>query len=78
MDKTENKAENRMNENSQTKKSESTDEFYFNLVREKSQESEKSLNCLTKNGLQKIQAQNNWGMRESQMSTKNYLLQLLS
>ena len=54
MDKTENKAENKMNENSQVKKSESTDQFYFNIVRENPQESEKSRSCLTKSGLQKI------------------------
>ena len=73
MNKTENEAENRMNEteNSQTWESESTDEFAFNLIREKSQESEKSPTCLTKSDLQKIKAQKSWGMRESEMSTKN-------
>ena len=73
INKTENEADNRMNktENSQTEESESTGEFPFNLIREKSQESEKSPNCLTKSDLQKIQAQKSWGMRESQMSTKN-------
>ena len=50
INKTENEADNRMNktENSQTEESESTGEFPFNLIREKSQESEKSPNCLTK------------------------------
>ena len=48
-----------------------TDEFPFNLMREKSQESEKSPNCQTKSDLQKMQAQKNWGMTESQMSMKN-------
>ena len=71
--KSENEAEDRMieTENSQTEESESTDEFSFNLIKEKSQESEKSPNCLTKSDLQKIQAQKNWGIRESQMSAKN-------
>ena len=43
MNKTEKEAENRMNEtkNSQTEESESTDELPFNLIREKSHESEK-------------------------------------
>ena len=43
MNKTENEGENRTNEteNSQTEESESTDEFPFNLIREKSQESKK-------------------------------------
>ena len=51
--KTENEAENSMNEteNSQTEEGEPTDEFPFNLIREKSQESEKCPNSLTKNGL---------------------------
>ena len=73
MNKTENEAENRMNEreNSQTEVSELTDEFPINLIREKSQESEKTPNCLTKSDLQKIQTQKNWGIRESQISTKN-------
>ena len=72
MNKTKNEAEKRMNEteNSQAEESESTDEFPFNLMREKSQESEKSPNCLISD-LQMIQAQKNWGMRESQMSTKD-------
>ena len=71
--KSENEAEDRMieTENSQTEESESTDEFSFNLIKEKSQESEKSPNCLTKSDLQKIQAQKNWGIRESQVSAKN-------
>ena len=71
--KSENEAEDRMieTENSQTEESESTDEFPFNLIKEKSQESEKSPNCLTKSDLQKIQAQKNWGIRESQMPAKN-------
>ena len=43
-------------ENSQTEESESTDEFPFNLIREKFQESKKSPNCLTKSDLHKIQA----------------------
>ena len=62
-----------MNEtdNSQTEESKSTDEFPFNLMREKSQESEKSPYCQTKSDLQKMQAQKNWGMTESQMSMKN-------
>ena len=53
MNKTENEAGNRMNEtgNSQIEESESTDEFPFNIMREKSQESEKSPNCLTKSDL---------------------------
>ena len=73
LNKTENEAENGMNEteNSETKESESTDEFPFNFIREKSQESEKSPNCLTKSDLQKIQAQKNWEMRKSQILTKN-------
>ena len=73
MNKTGNEAEIRMNEtaHNQTDESESTDEFPFNLIREKSQENEKSPNCLTKSDLQKIQAQKNWEIRESQMSTKN-------
>ena len=73
MNKTGNEAEIRMNEtaNSQTEESESTDEFPFNLIREKSQENEKSPNCLTKTDLQKIQAPKNRKIRESQMSTKN-------
>ena len=51
--KTENEAENSMNEteNSQTEEGEPTDEFPFNLIREKSQESEKCPNSLTKNDL---------------------------
>ena len=71
--KSENEAEDRMieTEDSQTEESESTDEFPFNLIKEKSQESEKSPNCLTKSDLQKIQAQKNWGIRESQVSAKN-------
>ena len=58
MNKTKNEAENRMNEteNSQTDESESTDELLFNIIREKSRESRKSLNCLTKSDLQKTQA----------------------
>ena len=58
INKTKNEAENRMNEteNSQTDESESTDELLFNIIREKSQESRKSLNCLTKSDLQKTQA----------------------
>ena len=73
MNKTENEAEDRTNEteNSQTEESESTDEFPFNLIKGKSQESEKSPNCLTKSDLQKIQSQKNWGITESQMPTKN-------
>ena len=73
MNKTRNEAEIRMNEtaNSQTEESESTDEFPFNLIREKSQENEKSPNCLTKTDLQNIQAQKNRKIRESQTSTKN-------
>ena len=73
MNKTGNEAEIRMNEtaNSQTEESESTDEFPFNLIREKSQENEKSPNCLTKTDLQNIQAQKNRKIRESQTSTKN-------
>ena len=71
--KSENEAEDRMieTENSQTEESESTDEFPFNLIKGKSQESEKSPNCLTKSDLQKIQSQKNWGITESQMPTKN-------
>ena len=44
MNKTENEAEDRMNEteNWQIEESESTDEFRFNLIKEKCQESEKS------------------------------------
>ena len=55
MNKTENEAENRMNEteNSQAEESESRDEFPFNLIREKSP------NYLTISDLQKIQAQKN-------------------
>ena len=73
MNKTGNEAEIRMNEtaNSQTEESESIDEFPFNLIREKSQENEKSPNCLTKTDLQNIQAQKNRKIRESQTSTKN-------
>ena len=73
MNKKENEAENRMSEtdNSQTEESKSTDELPFNLMRKKSQESEKSPNCRTKSDLQKMQAQKNWRMTESQMSTKN-------
>ena len=73
MNKTGNEAEIGMNEtaNSQTEESESTDEFPFNLIREKSQENEKSPNCLTKTDLQNIQAQKNRKIRESQTSTKN-------
>ena len=58
MNKTKNEAENRMNEteNSQTDESEPTDELLFNIIREKSHESRKSLNCLTKSDLQKTQA----------------------
>ena len=58
MNKTENEAENRMNEteNSQTEESESTDEFPFNLIREKFQESKKFPNCRQLRDLQKIQA----------------------
>ena len=76
INKTENEAEKRMNgtENSQTEESESKDEFPFNLIREKSQESEKSPTCLTKSDLEKIQSQKNWEMRESEMSTKNKVL----
>ena len=50
MNKTENEAEHIMNEteNNHTEESESTGEFHFNLIREKSQENEKSPNCLTK------------------------------
>ena len=61
INKPENEAENRMNEteNSQTEESEPTYEFPFNLMRKKSQESEKSPNCLRKSELQKIQAQKN-------------------
>ena len=57
MNKTENEAEDRMNEteNSQTEESESTDKFSFIVIKEKSQESKKSPNCLTKSYLQKIQ-----------------------
>ena len=64
MNKTENEVESRMNEtkNSQTEESESTNEYPFNLIRQESQESEKSPNCLTKSDLQKIQTQNNWAM----------------
>ena len=53
MSKTKNEAENSMNEteNSQTEEGEPTDEFLFNLIREKSQESEKSPNSLTKSGV---------------------------
>ena len=61
-------------ENSQTEESESKDEFPFNLIREKFQESEKSPTCLTKSDLEKKQSEKNWGMRESQMSTKNKVL----
>ena len=76
MNKTENEEENRINktENSQTEESESTDEFPFNLIREKSQENQNFPNCLTKSDLQKMQAQKNWGMKESQISTKNQVL----
>ena len=65
MNKTENEAVKRMNEtaNSQTEESESTNECPINLIREESQEREKSPNCLTKRDLQKIHAQKNWGMR---------------
>ena len=52
-------------ENGHTEESESTDEFPFSLIREKSQESEKSPTCLTRSDLQKVQVQKNWGMRES-------------
>ena len=67
MNKIENEAENRINktENGQTEESESTDESPFNLIKEKSQESEKSYTCLTKSDLQKTQDRRNWGMRES-------------
>ena len=73
MNKTENEAKNRMNEteNSRTEESESIDELPFNLIKEKSQVSEQSPNWLTKSDLQKRQAQKYWGIRESQMSTKN-------
>ena len=73
VNKSENEAEDRMieTENSKTEESESTDEFPFNLIKEKSQESEKSLNCPRKSDLQKIQAQKNWGIRESQISAEN-------
>ena len=73
MNKTDKEAEDRTNEteNSQSEESESTDEFPFNLIKGKSQESKKSPNCLTKSDLQKIQSQKNWGITESQMSTKN-------
>ena len=73
MNKTENEVENRMNEteNSHTEESESIDEFRFNLIREKSQENEKSPNCLTKSDLRRIQTQKNWGTRKFQMSPKN-------
>ena len=65
MNKTENEGDNRMNEteNSQTEESESTDEFPFNLISEKSQERKNSPICLTNSDLQNIQAQKNWGMR---------------
>ena len=33
---------------------------------------------LTKNDIQKKPAQKNWGMRESQMSSKNSVLQFMS
>ena len=67
MNKTKNEVENRMNqtENGHTEESESTDGFPFSLIREKSQESEKSPTCLTRSDLQKVQVQKNWGMRES-------------
>ena len=57
MNKTENEAEDRMNEteNSQTEESESTDKFSFIVIKEKSQENKKSPNCLIKSYLQKIQ-----------------------
>ena len=73
MNETENEAESKMNEteNSKTEESKSTNEYPFNLIREESQESEKSPNCLTKTDLQQIQAEKNWGMRESQMLSKN-------
>ena len=69
MNETENQAENRMNEteNNQTKESEYTNEGPFNLIKEESQE--KSPNCLTKSDLQEVRK--NWGMKESQMSSKN-------
>ena len=56
MSKTENEAKNKMNkaENTQTEESESTNQYPFNLIKEESQESEKSLNCVTKSDLQKI------------------------
>ena len=67
MNKTENEAVKRMNETekSQTEESEWINECPINLIREESQEREKSPNCLTKRDLQKIHAQKNWGMRES-------------
>ena len=61
INKTKNEAENKMNEteNSQTEESKSTNEYPFNLIREESQESEKSPNCLTKSDIQQMQAQKN-------------------
>ena len=59
MNKTENEAVKRMNETekSQTEESEWINECPINLIREESQEREKSPNCLTKRDLQKIHAQ---------------------
>ena len=77
MSKTENEPENSMNQKKIVTQRKVNQQTNFPLI-SKSQGSEKSPNCQIKSDLQKIQAQKNWGMRKSQMSTKNQVLQFLS
>ena len=77
MSKTENEPENSMNQKKIVTQRKVNQQTNFPLI-SKSQESGKSPNCQKKSDLQKIQAQKNWGMRKSQMSTKSQVLQFLS
>ena len=58
MNKTENEAENRMNQKKTVRQRKVNQQMNFPLI-SKSQESEKSPNCQTKSDLQKTQAQKN-------------------